>query len=237
MAAGRFSKQAAPFLVGRLNANNNGDSPTIGGQVSSAPAGLTASQYLQNIPGDRIILDPATATAYSNNAVGNLYTGTYRYVLTANSTSSPTLGHAAFWECNNANGAGTAAQDGLYQVTSDEDANHTVSLFTGVFINNITKTNMGWIQESGKATCKFRTSISANAAIGGGVYLAAVGNNSNAADVGAFDCGSNNAANQTYFQIAIDQALTRYVGVAEALPSNNNASLVNLVMSRASFRW
>jgi len=236
MAAGRFSKQAAPYLVGRLNANNNGDLPTIGGQISSAPSGLTASQYLQNIPGDRIILDPLTATAYSNNTVGNLYTGTYRYVVTANSTSAPTLGHGCVWDCNNANGAATAAYDGTYTVNSDEPANHGVSLFAGVFINNITKTNMGWIQESGKATVKFRTTLSANAAIGGGVYLTAAGNNANAADVGSFDMGSNNAANQTYFQIAIDQALVRFVGVAEQLPSNNNLSLIDMGINR-TFRW
>src|SRR4051812_29985094 len=98
MAAGRFSKQAAPYLVGRMNANNNGDLPVIGGSVANYPSGL-ASQYIQNLPGDRIILDPVTATAYSNNSVGNLYTGTYRYVVTANSTSAPTLGHGCFWEC------------------------------------------------------------------------------------------------------------------------------------------
>ena len=238
MAAGRFSKQGAPFLVGKLNANNNGDNnSTIGGQITTAPAGLNVSQFTQNLPGDRIILDPATATAYSNNTVGNLYTGTYRYVLTNNaSTSACVLGHGAFWECNNASNAATAAQDGLYQVTSDEDANHTTGLFAGVFINNITKGNFGWIQESGKATCHFRSALSANAAIGGGVYLTSAGNNANANDVGSFDQGSNNAANQTFFQIAIDQALVRFVGVAEQLPANNTNSLVDLTLSRASFR-
>ena len=235
MAAGRFSKQAAPFLVGRLNANNNGDLPTIGGQITTAPSGLTASQFIQNLPGDRIILDPLTATAYSNNTVGNLYTGTYRYVVTANSTSAPTIGHGCVWDCNNATNAATAAYDGTYTVNSDEPANHGVSLFAGVFINNITKTNMGWIQETGKATVKFRTTLSANAAIGGGVYLTAGGNNANAADVGSFDAGSNNAANQTYFQIAIDQALVRYVGVAEQTPTNNNLSLIDMVFR--PFRW
>ncbi len=235
MAAGRFSKQGAPFLLGRLNANNNGDLPVIGGSISTAPSGLSASQFIQNLPGDRIILDPLTATAYSNNTVGNLYTGTYRYVVTANSTSAPTIGHGCVWDCNNANNAATAAYDGTYTVNSDEPANHGVSLFAGVFINNITKTNMGWIQETGKTTVKFRTTLSANAAIGGGVYLTAAGNNSNAADVGSFDQASNNAANQTFFQIAIDQALVRYVGVAEQLPSNNNLSLIDMVFR--PFRW
>jgi hypothetical protein len=242
MAAGRFSKQAAPFLTGKLNANNNGDT-AAGGLVTSAPSGLNINAWQQNLPGDRIILDPLTATAYSNNAVGNLYTGTYRYVGTANSTSSPVIGHTCVWECNNATGAASAAQDGLYVVNSDEPANHSVSLTAGVFINNITKTNFGWIQESGKATVKFRVAITGTPAVGAGVYMTAGGNNANAADVGSADqlAGANSAAiftaNSTTGYTTVDNMISRYLGVAEGLPSNNNLSLVDLVLNRASFRW
>lgn len=243
MAAGRFSKQGAPFLLGRLNANNNGDLPVIGGSLTVAPSGLSASQFIQNLPGDRIILDPLTATAYSNNTVGNLYTGTYRYIVTQNSASAPTINHAAFWFCNNNTGAATAAQDGLYAVTSDEAANHTVSLFAGVFINNITKTNMGWIQESGKATVKMATAITGTPAVGAPVYHLNGGNNNNAADVGSFDQldGANSAAifaaNSTTGYTTVGGMISRFVGVAESLPSNNNAAIIDMVMSKASFRW
>lgn len=227
MASGRFSKQAAPYLsAGRYLNNGNGDT-VIGGSISAQPSGGTATQGQQNLPGDRFIFSPADAIAASNNNTGNLYTGTYRYVATnANSTASPTRGRAVFWDLS--------ANDTLYQVTPDEAANITVALFAGVAINNFTKGNYWFVQESGKATCKFRATVSATAAIGGGVYLAAQGAGN---DVGTFDQASNNAANSLTTQLALDQAMVRFVGVAETLPSNNNLSIVDLTLSRASFRW
>lgn len=250
MASGRFSKQAAPYLgTGGhfLNspANNAGDTQ-IGGTITTAPSGLVVSQFEQNLPGDRVILSPADALAVSNNSVGNLYTGTYRYVGTnSNSSSAPTLGHGAFWvDAANANNSVT---DGLYQVTSDEPANFGVSEFAGVFINNVTKGNYWWIQESGKATCSFRAALSGgnanNGNVGAGVYLAAVGNNNNAIDVGAFDqlFGGNSAAiftaNSTTAYNAVDNMLVRFVGPALTQPHNNNTALVDIVLNRASFRW
>lgn len=242
MASGRFSKQAAPFLAVKLN---NVNDATLGGAISSAPSGLSATQGWQDLPGDRIILSPADALAYANNTTGKLYTGTYRYVNTANSTAAPTLGHGSFWV--DVTGANNGTTDGNYQVTADEPANFGVSQFAGVFLNSITKLNYGWIQESGKATCFFRNALSGGNAsagnIGAGVYLAAGGNNNNAIDVGSFDqfVGGNSAAiftaNSTTAYNTLDNFMVRYVGVALVAPANNAASLVDLVLNRASFRW
>lgn len=240
MAGGRFSKQADWFGP-KLNANYTGDS-VIGGNLTTAPSGLVASQGIATQPGDRIILSPSDAFINQNNTTQPLYTGTYRYVATlSTSSSAPTRGHAAFWV--DVTGANNQTTDGLYQVQSDEAANFGVVQMAGVFINNMTKGNYWWIQESGKATCAFRNVISGTPAIGAGTYLAGAGNNNNAVDVGAFDqiFGQNQttifAANGTAGYNAIDAALVRYVGPALTLPANNNTALVDLTLSRASFRW
>jgi len=249
MPSGRFSKQAVYFTAPKLNGNYNGDS-VIGGNLTTAPSGFNANQGQQTLPGDRIILSPSDANYWSNNTVGILYTGTYRYVASNNgATSVPQRGRACFWECNNATGAANNVQDGLYQITSDEDANHSTSLFAGVFINNFGSGNYWWIQESGKASCWFKGNngtilygagnITGTAAIGAGVYLAAVGNNSNN-NTGLFDqlnATSANYAAANMTGVVVDYMLTHLVGVAEGLPSNGNISLVDLFLNRASFRW
>jgi hypothetical protein len=241
MPSGPFSKQAV-WKTTQLNGNYAGDT-VIGGAVNTAPSGLTASQFQQTQPGDRILLSPSDALINSNNTTGNLYTGSYRYVATQNNSSANIArGHAMFWQCNNATGAATSAQDGLYQTTADEPANHT-AMFAGVAINNATKGNYWWIQESGKTTCWFRNAITGTPTVGAGVYLAIAGNNNNAIDVGAFDqlTGANSAAiftaNSTTAYTTVDQMISRYVGVAEGLPANNNSALVDITLSRASFRF
>ncbi len=241
MAAGRFSKQAAPFVQYRfLNPSNfNGDT-TPGGNINTSPAANTATQYLQNLPGDRVILDPISANALSNNSVGNLYTGTYRYYGTNNnSSSSPTRGRAVFIAQTGHN----FANDAKYQVTSDEPANNGYAYFAGVCINNDTKGNYDWFQESGKTSCAFRQTLSGTGALGQPVYIAAGGNNNNANDVGAFDVldGGNSAAiftaNSTNAYTTIGAMMVKYVGVSEDVaPSNNNISLVDIDFRRA-YRW
>jgi hypothetical protein len=232
MASGRFSKQADFKTFRYLNSANVSDVP--GGNLTTAPAGLQASQGMQTQPGDRIIFSPFDVIAMSDPAVGNLGTGTFRYVLTQNnSTSTPTKGHGCFW-VNNNNGA-NLTQDSTYLVTSDEPANNGTSLFAGAFINTgVAKGNMWWVQETGKALLSFRNTITGTPTIGAGVYIASAGNNANAIDVGAFDqlTGAANANAAT-----VDNALQRYIGPAESLPANNNTAWVDMVLRWASFRW
>lgn len=251
MAGGRFAKTANFKGYALWNSNNANDS-VIGGALSVAPQGSNlGSQAWQNMPGDRVILSPTDALAFQNNNVGNLYTGTFRYINVANSVASPARGHGAFWvsKIYDANNFNQAAQDALYQVTADEQANIGVSAFAGVFINSVPKGNNNvssywWVQESGKVAVQFATTISGTPAIGKGVYLLAGGNNNNAIDVGSFDqiSGLNagttfSAANVATAYNAIDKAVVNFVGVAEQLPSNNNISVVNLVFRSGGFRW
>lgn len=246
MASGRLFKQAAPFLTAKYL--NNINDATAGGAITTAPANIGAQQYLQNMPGDRILLNAVDALAISNNAVGNLYTGAYRYVATRNnSTSSPVRGCGAFWDptaTGTGNNISTTAADATYQVTSDGNAaNYTNTLLAGVFINAITKGNFGWIQESGKASLKFIAALTGTPAIGAGVYAPLTPSaNNNATDNGAFDLlvGANSAAiftaNSTTGYTTVDDMIGSYVGIAEVLPSNNNVSLVDMTWQRTSFR-
>jgi hypothetical protein len=256
MAGGRFSKQAIYASSKYFNSPTVGDNQ-IGGLLSGAPQGFNANQGFQTLPGDRVIFAPADALVYSNNNVGNLYTGTYRYVATRNnSTSVPAAGRGAFWDISALSAAGNAganaATDELYQVTSDEAANIGVALFAGAFINNVAQGNYWWIQESGKMSLRFRgnngtvlfggANITGTPTIGAGVYLAAVGNNANN-NVGLFDqlVGANSAAiftaNSTTAYNAVDQMITRFVGVAEQLPTNGNITLVDVNFWRGGYRW
>lgn len=232
MAGGRFAKQAIYSSAKYWNTPTAGDT-TIGGTLTGAPSQFAGSQGQQTLAGDRTVFSPSDALVYSNNTVGNLYTGTYRYVITANSTSAPTRGHGAFWD--------TSVVDANYQVTSDEPANLGVSLYAGVFINNVAKLSAWWIQESGKCSLKMRTTLSGTAAIAAGIYLAGGGNNANAADVGAFDvlAGLSGTApfNAANAYASVDAMFVKFVGVAETLPSNNNISLVDVPFSRGGFRW
>src|ERR1017187_8584220 len=147
MAGGRFSKQADYLSAKYLNNVNDGQ---IGGTLTGAPSGTNFTQGFQTVPGDRVILSPIDCLALSNNSVGNLYTGTYRYVATRNnSTSNPLRGCGAFWDptaTGTGNNISSLAADKLYQVTSDGNAaNYGTTLLAGVFINAITAGNFGWI--------------------------------------------------------------------------------------------
>lgn len=250
MAGGRFSKQAGPYLnLGKsLNGNNATGDTVIGGAVTAVPTGLSISQFDQNLPGDRFIFSPADAYALSNNNVGLLYTGTYRYVSTRNnSTSVPQRAHAAFWDLITSPGNYTASNyqaDLQYQVTSDEAANIGVAMFAGCYVNNITAGGYWFIQESGKMFCQWRATLTGTAGIGAGAYLAAAGNNNSNATVGVFDVLASanagvtfSAANNNSAYLALDNMFVRFVGVAETLPVANTATLVDVTLSRASFRW
>lgn len=258
MPGGRFSKQAIYASSKYFNSPTVGDAQ-IGGLLTGAPQGFNANQGFQTLPGDRVIFSPSDALVYSNNNVGNLYTGTYRYVATRNnSTSVPQAGRGAFWDLSaivaaNNNGANTAT-DELYQVTSDEAANIGVSMFAGAFINNVAQGNYWWIQESGKMSLRFQgnngnvnfggANYAGTFAIGSGVYLAALGSGNGNNNVGLFTQYNNLNAGTTFSTAnsagaynAIDQMLTRFVGVAESLPTNGNISLVDVNFWRGAYRW
>jgi hypothetical protein len=159
MAAGMFTKQA-DFLTARYL--NDVNDTALGGQIQSVPAAVPASQGIQTQPGDRIILDDATALALSDTTIGTLYGGIYEYVQTlSTATATPARGTAAFYrQADVGSTTGTS-----YLVTSD--ANPTTAIptfFAGVYISALTKGNYGWIQVAGIASCLFDSAVTAAAA-------------------------------------------------------------------------
>jgi len=146
MAAGMLTKQATFNTAKFLNDVNDANQ---GGVIVSLPAGVTSPSVSQDIPGDRIALDDATAFALSDTVIGTLFGGVYEYVQVATGGVRPVQrGCIAF---NKTADIGVA-----YKVYTDADP--TAALPThiaGVFINVVTAGNFGWIQVSGAASVLF----------------------------------------------------------------------------------
>lgn len=218
-----FTKQPQQLSAAGAGYLNGGTGDAvIGGQLTSVPSTVTASQGIQDTPGDRIILGMADALALSKTSVGTLYGGLYQYVTTyASSTATPTINRAAFWR--------TASADNSYTVTPDESGATGANLRAGVFINTLTAGNSWWIQVAGKVKVLFRAAISGIPSAGCAVYNA---NQGAGADVGTFDCLDGGVA-PTFTQVG--QMLNMYAGVAETLPANGTASVIDIPMGM--IRW
>ena len=166
MAGGMLTKQADFQTAKFLNTVNDA---AAGGVIVSVPAGAPTPAVSQTIPGDKIVLDDATALALSDTVgTGTLFGGIYMYVGTlSTATANPGRGTAAFYRAADL----PSAVSGLYQVTSDAQPTTAIpTLFAGVFINAITKGNFGWIQLGGVASCLFDSTITA-AAVGNPVSV------------------------------------------------------------------
>lgn len=202
MAGGMLTKQATFLTFKFLNDVNDSAS---GGVPVSLPAGVPLPQSSQTLPGDRIVLDDATALALSDTTVGTLFGGIYMYVQTlAAGTTAPARGAAAFIRAADFPGGATQA----YMVTGDPQPTAAIPTFVaGVFINAITKGNFGWIQVGGTMSCLFDATITA-AAVGNPVTLK-IGSTT-----GTFDVGVAVAATLAGTIAAVDTL----VGMAIVLP-------------------
>src|ERR1700758_821268 len=94
MAGGMLTKQADQLTARFLNDVNDA---VAGGAIVSLPSGVTGPAVSATQPGDRIVLDDATALALSDTAIGTLFGGIYMYVQTlSSSTAAPARGTGAF---------------------------------------------------------------------------------------------------------------------------------------------
>lgn len=151
MAGGMLTKQAVMLTAKFLNDVNDSVS---GGIVVGVPSGAPAPQASQTLPGDRIVLDDATALALSDTSVGTLLGGIYEYVQYKTTTRSAVLGGIAFWKQSD---VGTS-----YIVYGDaQPATATPSFIAGIFISAPTANNFCWIQIAGVANVLFDSAISA----------------------------------------------------------------------------
>ena len=203
--------------------NSGGGDSVVGGRLSSVPTDVIASQGIQTIPGDRLLLGEADAQALDDPDVGTLYGGMYQYIRTkTTSTAAFARAHGVFWD------TGVAATQ--YQVTADENGLQGVGLFAGVTINTITKGYSWWIQTAGRISVQFRAVLTGLGVDGSPVFLAAAGAG---ADVGEFDV-LEGGANPSFTQMV--NAVRDYVGVAQGAPVNDTISTINIPLGRI-FRW
>lgn len=167
MAGGMLTKQADQLTAKFLNDVNDA---TSGGAVVSAPSGVPSAAISATQPGDRIVLDDASALALSDTTVGTLYGGVYMYVGTlSTATASPARGTLAFWRISDLPGGATQS----YTVSSDVQPNTLLPAYiAGVFINPttssgtgvaLTKGNFGWIQVAGVASVLFDNTLTSTA--------------------------------------------------------------------------
>lgn len=207
MAGGNLVKQN-DFLNARLI--NDVNDASSGGVIVTLPSGAPSPQVSQTIPGDRVVLDDATALLLSDTAVGTLYGGVYMYVGTlSTSTASPARGQVAFWRSNELPNGATAA----YTCTADAQPSTSVPTYiAGIFINAITKGNFGWIQVAGTSSALFDNTLTATNT---GLWVSAKVSATLASSV---DCGA--AVGTT--------TLSALLGTAIGSPTASNISAVLL---------
>jgi hypothetical protein len=177
MAGGMLTKQAVLLTAKYLNDVNDA---VAGGAPVSVPSGAPVVQYSQTIPGDRIVLDDATALALSDTVVGTLYGGVYQYVGNTSDGAS-VRGKVAFFQAADVGGSAS-----VYRVnTVAKPATNVPSYIAGIFINAITASYFGWIQVAGAASVLFDSVALTAIAAGNWVSAKVSATTAGTADVGA----------------------------------------------------
>jgi hypothetical protein len=174
MAGGMLTKQA-DFLTAKF-LNDVNDS-VAGGAIVSVPSGAPAVQASQTLPGDRIVLDDATALALSDTAIGTLYGGVYMYVQHKTTTRAAARGGISFFK--------TADIGSAYTVYGDADPSTAVPThIAGIYINALTTAYYGWIQVAGAASILFDSASLTAIADGNAVTAKVSATTASTADVG-----------------------------------------------------
>lgn len=208
MAGGMLTKQADQLTAKFLNDVNDS---VAGGALVSVPSGAPAIAVSATQPGDRIVLDDATALALSDTAIGTLFGGVYMYVKMTTVTRACVRGGIAFFK--------TADIGSAYTVYSDADPTTAVPThIAGIFINVITTAQFGWIQVAGAASVLFDSTVLTAIADGNWVTAKVSAATAATADVGA-------AAGVV--------TLAALIGVACGLPTS--AVISTVMMTRGNF--
>lgn len=218
MAAGMLTKQAMPFMSAKFL--NDINDAVAGGVIVSLPAGAPSPAVSQNIPGDRIALDDATAAALSDTTIGTLLGGVYMYVKATSVTRAISRGCIAFFKTAD---LGAASNSG-YNTYSDPDPSAAVPTHVaGIYINAITSGNYGWIQVAGAASVQFADEALTSAADG---QFVSVKLSTGTAPTKGYpaDCGASTGTNTN---------VAAQLGVACGLPSSTVISTV--MLTRGTF--
>ena len=208
MAGGMLTKQADFLTAKYLNDVNDS---VAGGVVVSVPSGAPTPAVSQTLPGDRIVLDDATALALSDTSVGTLYGGVYMYVQASVTTRAIVRGGIAFFKAADIGSA--------YTVYSDAQPSTTVpSYVAGIFINALTTAYYGWIQVAGAASVLFDSAALTAIAAGNWVSVKVSATLASTADVGA---------------VAGVVTIAALLGVAVGIPVSSTVSTV--MLTRGTF--
>lgn len=175
MAGGMLTKQADLASNRYLNDINDA---VAGGVVVGVPFGAASPQASQTMPGDRIVLDDATAMALSDANVGTLYGGVYMYYQFQTTTRAAVRGGIVFF---------IAADIGVqYVVYGDAQPSTAVPTYiAGILINALTANHYGWIQVAGAASVLFDSASLTAIAAGNWVTAKVSATTPSTADVGA----------------------------------------------------
>jgi hypothetical protein len=175
MAGGMLTKQADQLTAKFLNDVNDA---VAGGAVVTVPSGAPSAAVSATQPGDRIVLDDATALALSDTAIGTLLGGVYMYVKSTVVTRAVVRGGVCFFK--------TADLGTAYNVYSDADPSTSVPThIAGIYINVITTAQFGWIQVAGAASVLFDSTALTAVADGNWVTAKVSATTASTADVGA----------------------------------------------------
>lgn len=208
MAGGMLTKQADMLSAKFLNVVNDAVS---GGAPVSVPSGAPSANISQTQPGDRIVLDDATALALSDTTVATLYGGVYMYVQAIVVTRAVARGGVAFFK---------AADIGAnYIAYSDAQPTTAVpSYIAGIFINALTTAYYGWIQVAGAASVLFDSTALTAVAAGNWVSAKVSAATASTADVGP---------------VAGVVTIAALIGVAVGIPTS--AVISTVMITRGNF--
>jgi hypothetical protein len=192
-----------PFaLVDRATMNAVNDT------VAGGTQDLTNAAHYAGVLGGRIWLDGGpSGVKFSGGVTG--YGGVYQYVqFKSGSTAANGLGIPVYWDYDEVSGAFES-----YVVTPDATGGRCGRI-AGVALNAVTKGNFGWIQTKGKATVKFKSSITAATPADGDLVI--IDSGTGLADV------PTQSGNPTY------ATLKATIGTAIGAPTANTTNLVLL---------
>jgi hypothetical protein len=203
------TNQSPKLPTGFLNSANGDPAP---GVPLASPSGSIVQAYFGQV-GGKLSIDTTEASGLSDPATATLFAGMYQYVQFASgSTASNARGQVVFWL--------TAAS---FIVTPDVTA-ATQGLIAGITLAAVTKGNYGWIQIQGRASVKYKSSLTAATPAAGDLIILDQAP-SNAAD------DPTQSGSPTYL------ILKSMIGVADVLPVGGSVLAVDLCFWNDGWRY
>ena len=206
------TNQSPKLPTGFLNSANGDPAPGLPLSTASA-SGSIIQPYAGQVGGKLTIDTNEAALPLSDPATGTLFAGVYQYVLfLSTSVAANARGQIVFW-----------SNRPLYTVTPDVTA-ATQGLIAGVTLSAITKGNYGWIQIAGRASVKFKTSLTAATPAAGDLLV-------------LDQAGTNGVDDPTQSTALTPLQAKSQIGVASALPVGGSILAVDLAFFNTGWAY